>query len=192
MEKFVVRPAEKGDAGDIARGVVIALHDEIALSLAGTRERLPLLVEMFRSLAAVENSQYSYRNAVVAEASDGKVAGIIVAYDGARLHDLRESFVREANALLDAGFENSAMDDETSSDEFYLDSLAVFPEYRGQRLGSRLVEVVCEYHAGCGKPFGLLCEPGYDSLYRMYSSLGFEDKGMRLFAGKPMHHMQRK
>lgn len=189
---IIIRPAEREDAGDIARAVLMALHDELAMNFAGTSERIPLVLELFHRLASMEDSQYSYRNALVAQVPDGRVAGVLVAYDGARLHALRERFVTEANAVLDAGLDNSAMDDETTADEFYLDSLAVFPEFRGHRLGGRLIEACCGLHADSGKPFGLLCEPGYDHLYRLYTSLGFEDKGLRLFAGKSMHHLQRK
>lgn len=188
---FCIRAARREDAAAIARGVVMALHEDIALAFAGSRERLPLVDRLFAGLAARDDSQYSYRNSLVAEDASGRVAGIIVAYDGSRLHELREAFVAEANALLGTRFVNAEMDNETSGDEVYLDSLAVFPGFRGHRLGARLIEAAAQLHSGAGKPLGLLCEQGYDHLYRLYTSLGFRNVGMRPFAGTMMHHLQR-
>lgn len=190
-DQFKIREARKDDATVIARGIVMALHDDNTMGLAGTRDRLPLVDSLFTDLAAREDSQYSYLNTIVAEAADGNVAGILVAYDGARLHELREAFVRKANAILGTGFVNEEMDNETSDDEIYLDSLAVFPEYRGNKLGPRLIEAMSLRHADAGKPLGLLCEQGYDHLYKLYTSLGFKDVGMRPFIGTMMHHLRR-
>lgn len=190
-KQFKIRPARKEDAPHIARGIVMALHDEIAIGFAGSRERLPLVYRLFTELAACENAQYSYLNTLVAEDDEGSVAGIIVAYDGSRLHELREAFVDKTNAILGSNFNNDKMDNETSDDEVYVDSLAVFPEYRGHNLGSQLIEAMAKRHANSGKPLGLLCEQGYDHLFRLYTSLGFKDAGMRPFAGTMMHHLQR-
>ena len=86
MNQFTIRPARREDAPQIARGIVMALHDEIAVGFAGSRDRLPLVDRLFTELAASDRAQYSYLNTLVAEAPDGKVAGIRMAYDGARLH----------------------------------------------------------------------------------------------------------
>lgn len=188
---FTIRPARPADAPALARGIVMALHEDIALSFAGSPDRLPLVDELFRRLAERDDTQYSHRNALVAEDPEGNVAAILIAYDGALLHRLRQPFVNEANALLGTDFDNETMDAETSADEFYLDSLAVFPPYRGHRLGSRLILAMAEHHASAGKPLGLLCEQGYEHLRRLYTSLGFRDVGIRPFAGTEMHHMQR-
>lgn len=192
MNQFTIRPARREDAPQIARGIVMALHDEIAVGFAGSRDRLPLVDRLFTELAASNSAQYSYLNTLVAEAPDGKVAGILVAYDGARLHELREAFVAKANEILGTRFVNEEMDNETYDDEVYLDSLAVFPEYRGHNLGAKLIEAMAERHAGAGKPLGLLCEQGYDHLYRLYTSLGFKDGGKRPFAGTEMLHLLRR
>ena len=151
MNQFTIRPARREDAPLIARGIVMALHDEISLGFAGSRDRLPLVDRLFTELAASDRAQYSYLNTLVAEAPDGNVAGILVAYDGARLHELRKAFVAKANEILGTRFVNEEMDNETTDDEVYLDSLAVFPEYRGHNLGAKLIEAMAERHAGAGK-----------------------------------------
>lgn len=192
MERIKIRKARKEDAHAIAQIVMIALHDDGCMKLAGSKERLPKLEEVFRQLGEAENAQYSYTNALIAEAENGEIAGGIVAYDGAQLHDLRQTFVNVANSLLELGLREEDMDNETDSSEIYLDSLAVFEPYRGQRLASCLIDAAIETYRPAGKPFGLLCEPGNENAYALYKRLGFTDIGERRFAGIPMRHMQRR
>ncbi|MBJ2187738.1 MAG: GNAT family N-acetyltransferase [Muribaculaceae bacterium] len=183
-------PARKTDAPAIARTVMMAVGDEISLSFAGTPDRLPLVTEVFTRLAESENSQYSYTNTLVALTPEGKVAGAIVSYDGAELHRLRREFISVANEVLGMDMREEEFTDETSSDEVYLDSLCVFPEYRGQKLAGRLIEAACRRHVDAGKPVGLLVDPDNPRARRLYESLGFREVGQRPFAGVMMHHMQ--
>lgn len=186
-----IRPGRQADAPAIARAVIMAVGEEIALSLAGSAERRHLVDETFTRLAARTDSQYSYLNTLVAETPDGEIAGLIVSYDGADLHRLRRAFIREANEVLGIHFDENKMDDETSPDEIYLDSLAVFPEFRGHQLGRRLIEAAAEHHAASGKPLGLLCDPDNPRAQHIYEKLGFKTVGRRPFAGVMMHHMTR-
>ena len=190
-EEFRIRKGRPEDAPAISRVIRMALHEEGCMALAGTEDRLPLIYKVFTTLAERPDSQYSYLNTLVAEDPDGNVAGAIVCYDGARLHQLRRAFVEVANDLTGSNFVEEEMDLETSDDEIYLDSLAVFPEYRGRKLAMRLIDAACRQHADTGKPFGLLCAPGNDNAYRLYEYLGFREIGLRPFAGIMMHHMIR-
>lgn len=182
-------PARKTDAPAIARTVMMAVGDEISLSFAGTPDRLPLVTEVFTRLAESENSQYSYTNTLVALTPEGKVAGAIVSYDGAELHRLRREFISVANEVLGMDMREEEFTDETSSDEVYLDSLCVFPEYRGQKLAGRLIEAACRRHVDAGKPVGLLVDPDNPRARRLYESLGFREVGQRPFAGLSLIHI---
>lgn len=188
--KYTVIPARKADAPFIAKVVMTAIGDEISLAFAGSPDRLPLVDEMFSRLAGSENSQYSYANTLVALAPDGKVAGAIVSYDGARLHELRREFIRLSNEMLGSDFKEENFKDETSPDEIYLDSLCVFPEYRGQGIAAQLIAAACEAHKSSGKPVGLLVDPDNPRAKRLYERLGFREVGQRPFAGVMMHHLQ--
>lgn len=190
-EEFIIRDARQEDAEAISRAIQMALHEEGCMALAGSEDRLPLVDRTFTALAGRPDSQYSYVNSIVAEDAEGNVAGAIVSYDGALLHQLRQAFVEEANDIMDANFIEEEMDLETSDDEVYLDSLAVFPEYRGRGLARKLIDAACQRHAASGKPFGLLCAPGNDDAYALYQRLGFREIGLRPFAGIMMRHMTR-
>lgn len=190
-EEFIIRDARPEDAQSISRAIQMALHEEGCMALAGKEENLPLVDKTFAILAGRPDSQYSYLNSIVAVDADGNIAGAIVSYDGAQLHPLRQAFVEVANNVTGSNFVEEEMDLETSDDEVYLDSLAVFPEYRGQGLARKLIDAACQRHAGSGKPFGLLCAPGNDDAYTLYERLGFREIGLRPFAGIMMHHMVR-
>lgn len=181
-----IRNARKEDAAAIGRGVTMALGDELPKAMAGENHSVQDVVDMFTALAAREDSQYSYLNTLVAEDGEGNVAGICVGYDGAKLYELREAFKEEASRFL--GWEITEMGDETSDDEFYLDSLAVFPEFRSGGLGRRLLLERAEARHAVGKPAGLLVDYDNPKAEALYQRLGFIQKGERPFAGVVMKH----
>ncbi len=123
--------------------------------------------------------------------AEGRVAGVLVSYDGARLLELRRSFFEVAARVLGLHFDDS-LEAETDPGEIYLDSLAVFPGYRGKGLAGRLIEAAAERHAGSGKPLGLLVDVPNTGAYRLYTRLGFGKAGERPFAGVMMDHLQRR
>ncbi len=181
-----ITEAEKADAMLIGRVVVDAIGPELAAEFAAGRP-VSEVVDFFSSLAAREDSQYSYRNALKAVADDGAPMGFIVAYDGAHLHQLRNAFFEEAKKRLGYDMEGQ-MADETDPTEFYLDSLAVFPEYRGQGVATALIGAMSNRAT---KPLGLLCDKNNSRARRLYESLGFRRIGDRPFAGEVMDHLQR-
>lgn len=184
-------PARPQDAPYIARAVLMAVGEEIELEFAGSEERRPLALKTFTELASRTDSQYSYLNSLVAVDDDGTVAGVIVSYDGARLLELRRAFFEVAGRVLGLDFDDS-LPVETDGDEIYLDSLAVFPQYRGRGLAVRLIDAARERHAASGKPVGLLVDTDNPKAYALYRSLGFVKVGARPFAGTMMEHLQLK
>ena len=111
---------------------------------------------MMTMLVEREDSQYSYKNTLVA--IDGnKVVGISVSYDGGRLHELRRAFIEAAKEHI--GKDHSGMDDETQAGELYLDSLAVLSDYRRQGIARKLLLATKERANRLGLPcVGLLVD----------------------------------
>ena len=89
---MTIIPARPQDAMLIGASVVDAIGEEIAANLAGENHTVNDVIDMFATLAAREDSQYSYRNALVAVDDDGTPVGVCVGYDGAKLHELRRPF----------------------------------------------------------------------------------------------------
>lgn len=175
--KIVVRPAVAGDASFIGLVVLMALHYD---------ETHPMC-DIFKDLAGREYSQYSYRNALVAEV-DGVLAGAVVGYDGANLHGLREPLLELVEQRMGKVLD---IEDETSAGEFYVDSLAVLPAFRGCGVGSTLLAEIRDRAFADGfTKVGLLVDvenPRAESVYRV---LGFERVNPTTFLGHAMWHMQ--
>lgn len=125
-------PARAEDARDIARAIVLAITPELCMESFG-REGVTIddITDLFATLAARDDTQYSYLNSLVALTDDGTTAGVVVAYDGARLRQLRDEFIRLATQRLGMDF-SDGLTDETTADEYYIDTLAVWPEHRGK------------------------------------------------------------
>lgn len=181
--------AEKSDAPLIGRVIVEAIGNELAESLAG-EFTVADVVNLFARLAAREDSQYSYLNALKAVDTDGTPMGFIIGYDGARLHELREAFFEEARTWIRLEIEGSVAD-ECRPDEFYLDSLAVFPEFRGHGIAGALIDAMARRAREIGKPAGLLCSKENHRARRLYERMGFRQVGESFFAGELMDHMQK-
>ena len=187
--KFKIVQADKNDAPLIARTIAVALHmDQPHGTIEVDDEEMQLWNRIFTVLATREDSQYSYLNTLKAIDQEGKVLGMIINYDGARLHHLREAFFEEVEKITGKKF--GKIYDETSPEEWYLDSLAVWPEYRGNGIGTALLEAAIQNAHSVGKPAGLLVDKSNIKERKLYESLGFRVVGETPFAGTIMDHMK--
>lgn len=160
------RQATIDDALFIARGFQMAMLMEDV-----PEEHTRLFAE---KICRREDVLYSWRNTLIAEA-DGVAAGMVTAYEGANYRPWREQTLVLICEHL--GVEFPGMEDEAVAGEYYVDSLAVLPEYRGQGIGRQLLQQAI----ACGKDKGLkvtlAVEYDNDRAQRLYRSLGFEDDG---------------
>ena len=174
-----IREAVAADAPLVGRVVLMALHYDDTHPLAS----------IFAELASREVSQYSYRNALVAEV-DGSVVGAIIGYDGARLEELRKPLFE---LMVEKLGNVPNVEDETSAGEFYLDSLAVLPQYRGCGVGGALLSAARDRAFAAGhKRVGLIVDFENPRAEALYKSLGFERVNATKFLGQDMWHMQAK
>ena len=182
-----IKNARKEQSPDIARLIMTAMTDDCCLHFCGEGYGLEDFRGMMTMLVEREDSQYSYRNTLVA--MDGeKVVGISVSYDGSMLHELRRAFIEAAKEYV--GKDNSGMDDETQAGELYLDSLAVLPGYRRQGIARRLILATKEkadaMHLPC---VGLLVDKGNPDGEALYSSVGFKYMNDSRWGGHEMKHL---
>lgn len=180
--------AKREDSPLIGEVVVSAIGEELAHGMAGKKD-VKDVIDTFSRLAARDDSQYSYRNTLKAIDSDGKPMGFIIGYDGARLHELRHAFIEEAEELWGERLDETKIPDETDAEEYYLDSLAVFPQYRGKGVAKALIEAMSQRAQQTGKPLGLLCDKTNIRARKLYENLGFRQVGERYFAGELMDHL---
>ena len=182
-----IREATKNQAAEIANLIMIAMTDDCCLYFCGDGYGLEDFRKMMIMLVELENSQYSYKNALVAMDGD-KVVGISVSYDGGRLHELRRAFIEAAKKYI--GKDHSAIDDETQAGELYLDSLAVLPDYRRQGIARKLVSATKKKAEKMHLPsVGLLVDKGNPEGEAFYTSIGFRYIGDNQWGGHPMKHL---
>ena len=176
-----IRKATINDAPLIARVVAMAIGEEGAKHYCGDNYHLVL-----EEIARVENSQYSYKNTIVAEVN-GMPAGAAVAYDGACLYQFRDVTLKH---IFSRTGKTHNIEDETDASEVYLDSIAVLPEYRGLGIGRRLLLSLKEMaHDIYGKDLGLLVDFENPDAERLYKSVGFERINVKDFLGHKMWHL---
>lgn len=181
--KITIRSARVEDAATIARAVAMAIGDKEALRAYCGDDYMAVLTQ----IAATKGTQYSWQYALVAEV-DGTAAGAVVGYDGDDLQLLREgtfAIVRQLTGRIP----NIA--NETEGGEYYLDSVGVLPEFRGLNVGRTLVREFCnKVFATQHNCVGLIVDSNNPQAEKLYTSLGFERVGTRLFFGHRMWHLQ--
>lgn len=185
-----IREATKSQSEEIARLIMTAMTADCCLYFCGEghgQEDLAAFLKMMTMLVEREDSQYSYRNALVAMDGD-RVVGTSVSYDGGCLHELRRAFIEAAKEYL--GKDHSGMDDETQAGELYLDSLAVIPEYRRRGIARQLLMATKQRANRLGLPcVGLLVDKDNPVGEALYASVGFHYVNDSQWGGHPMKHL---
>lgn len=168
MESIEIRPATVADSHFVARCVCMALHHELS------EDELPGVA----AICAREDVLYSYRHALIGWL-DGQPVGLCLAYDGDGYHEIRlRTFAAFATLHADDdeddGLDLENAEDETRQGEFYIDSLAVLPEYRRRGYGRLLMQAQMQRGLEMGLPHQtLLVDPDNPNAQKLYQQLGF-------------------
>ena len=181
-----IQNATKEQSADIARFIMMAMTDDCCLHFCGAGYGLEDFRKMMTRLVEREDSQYSYRNTMVA-LDENKVVGISVSYDGGQLHKLRQAFIEAAKVHI--GKDHTGMDDETQEGELYLDSLAVLTKYRHQGIARKLLLATKERADKLRLPVGLLVDYGNPIGEALYLSMGFRYVNDNSWGGHTMKHL---
>lgn len=132
-----------------------------------------------KAVCARDDTLYSWRHTRILRC-DGQLAGGLVSYDGA-IHEerRRKTWVMPNGKLLSSGEVP-----ETAAGEYYLDSLAIVPEFRGQGLWRLLFDDAVESARRNGfHRVALIYDENYPQLAQRYSSYGFVPENTFLFFG---------
>lgn len=172
------RSATADDAFFIAKGFHMAmLYDD------ASEEQIS---NFARNICVRDDVLYSWRNTIIAEV-DGKRAGMLTAYDGRYYHDMRIRTMTLVKQHL--GVEFSGMEDEAVAGEYYLDSLAVMPEFRGLGIGRKLLQKGIENGKVLRLDVTLAVDPINDRAKHLYQSLGFKPAGTLFIFGHDYEKM---
>lgn len=165
-----LRDATLEDASFIARVVLagIDMLDIDAVLPDGQR----VIFEHLIGICRMNDTLYSYLNTRIAEIDDRPV-GALVAYDGARYARMREKTFGLVKQTSGMDLSRNAM--ETGPGEFYLDSMAILPDYRGLGIGKLLMQDRMSFALNSGfQKVTLLVDKDKPRLQEYYESIGFE------------------
>ncbi|MBO9154063.1 GNAT family N-acetyltransferase [Chitinophaga sp. GCM10012297] len=182
----MIRPATPGDAAAAIRLLFLAM-EEIALKLTGLNDP-QLALPIFEALFRQTGNQYSYENALLYEDESG-VGGLIIAYDGGKLDQLRKPVLDYIEQQRGHRFQP---EDETGPGEYYLDSIAVSPASQGKGIGRQLILAAMEKGKREGLGFaGLLVHAENLNAQQVYERLGFGVVKTVEFSGGFYYHLQK-
>lgn len=186
----MIRPAEKKDLPEITPLILVILKDmELPfLDLVSEKEVLTILEE-----AALEPTyRYSLTRGIVYE-KEGKIAGVAFGYCDTEeeIIDLPLSKILAAHNL-DSELK-LFKDPETFPDEWYLDSISVAEKFRGQGIGTKLLEALPKIaKKNHRSKIGLAVDKKNPKAKRLYEKMGFKEVGEYQISGHNYDHMQKK
>ncbi|MGM9903419.1 GNAT family acetyltransferase [Enterococcus sp. 10A9_DIV0425] len=186
----MIRFAQKKDAAEIAPLIMVILKDmELPFLLKyGEEKTLVILKEAITD----PNYRYSYSRGLVEE-REGKIAGVAFGYT-----DEEESVIDEPlKAILKKNGinveEKLFLDHETFPNEWYLDSISVSKEFRGQGIGSALISALPKLAKKSNREIiGLSVDEMNPKAKKLYERHGFEVVGKRQISGHLYDHMQKR
>ena len=185
MNIKTIRDARPEDAPFLAKCIMAGMHfydfeEDMAGDAVGIFERL---VECEKRT----DTLYSHALTRVAEI-DGVPVGSLLSYPGEIYRELRHKAFTELwpeLARMDA-----ESDLETGPGEYYLDSLAVLPAFRGHGIGRALIRDGIEKGFSMGYDrIALVADADYPHLIRLYSSIGFSPADRRHAFGVDFQRM---
>lgn len=161
---ITIRPAASEESRFIAENVFRAL-----LVDNPTTEQ----IDELSAICSRSDTLYSWKNTSIAE-YDGQRAGILISYDGALYHQMREVTF----PLFLHGSDFSDMDEEAKEGEWYADSLSVVPKYRHKGVGRALLKDMVRKRDDAGIRLSVLAvEPENPMARSLYESVGFKYEG---------------
>lgn len=189
-QAIILREGRRDDAAAVASLIMEAMSEECCRHFYGEKHSGEEFHSLLTSLVERDDTQYSYRNTICATDGDGRVVGIMVSYDGAQLHQLRQPFIDEVKKRFGRDF--SDMPDETEAGELYLDSAAVVSDMRRRGIAQRLFKAADERAKRLGiKKVGLLVDRANPNAEILYRKIGFEHVNDRDWGGHTLKHMQK-
>lgn len=181
---ILIRRAKPIDAS-VAVPLIIEAIGNIAEQMTGEHDSVAVERELI-GLFKREDNRHSYLTTVVAE-SKGSITGVMVLYSGKRAIELDKKL---ENWLREKTSENIVIPPEAHSDEFYIDTVCVHPDYRGQGIGSLLLAHAEKIAIEEGfTKLTLNVEEEKEAAIRLYERVGYHVAEPWTIYGGAFHHM---
>ena len=171
------RPARKEDCATIA--VLYRISSDGVADYIWTKSAVPGedILDVGRRRYEREGTAFSYQNCTIAEVS-GRIAGMLVAFP-MRVDPAHT----EADPVL-APYSKLEEDD-----SYYVCGVALFPEYRGSGLGSRMMALAEEQARAKGfRKLSLIVLEANAGAKRLYDRLGYREVAREPVYPHPLIH----
>ncbi len=189
--KITIRKAEQKDSKYIAENILAAMSlpaytEEIAQS--PDKEYDLLILNKMIEVVEREDSLYSYKNTTIA-LYEGKIAGSMTAYKGEFYAEMRKVTFDLFAKVSKHNKEAEESDFETADGEYYLDAMAVRPEFRGKGIAKTLMMNEIENAKRLNLKASLIVDIKKPHTQKMYEALGFSTKSQIKFFGEIYNKM---
>lgn len=185
----MIRPARADDAAALAPLILHVLEamELPFLAAHGIETTCSLLAT---AICAAEY-RYGYARGIV-KTIDGRIAGAAFGYpDEDEAHVDRPFAAALRQHRLDPA-QRLFTDAESYPDEWYLDTIAVTPAYRGRGIGAALLEALPAQALAAGKyRIGLNVDEANPAARRLYLRHGYQPVGSRILSGHCYEHLQK-
>lgn len=182
---ITIRPATASDCPLIARNVLTALGWDMYAPVLNAE--LQEMGRLLQSVCSRTDTLYSWVNTLIAE-WDGEAVGSLTGYDGANYQALRDVSFPIIAELFNCDF--SGMECETGPGEFYFDTIAVHPDFRGRGIASSLINHCREACFAQGaSQIALLVDPENVRAKQLYIDFGFQPEGFIFVFGHDYQKM---
>lgn len=180
----MIRKAQPSDRHAIAELIYIIWQD-MELDMVEQIEKSRIIQALEDSISKVPYRAF-YENVWVYEV-DGNVAGCVIAYEGSKEMQLEENW----NQLqLDEGIRSFGTPlpiKEAKDDEWYIETVATFPEYRGRGIATQLFEFLLNQYPEY--KWSLNCDYANPQAEKLYRRIGFEHESDIDLYGHDYKHM---
>jgi len=179
-----IRKAVQADA-PAAVPLIIDAIGNIAEQMTGETDPKTVEQELI-NLFKREDNRHTYLNTVVAQ-FEGAVAGVMVLYSGKHAIALDANLV---HWLRSKTGEQIDIPPEAHSDEFYIDTVCVHPDFRGQGIGTLLLDHAEKVAQNVGfEKLTLNVEEEKEAAIRLYERIGYRVAEPWTIYGGAFHHM---
>lgn len=164
MKDSIFRPARKNDCIQIAKLYQISSDGVATYVWSKLAEQGEDLLKVGERRYQRENTAFSYQNCTIVECA-GQLAGMLVAFP---MHTNPQ--YQENDPILKP---YSILEEDNS---YYICGVALFPDYRGQGLGTRLMQIAEQQALEKGyRKLSLIVFEKNSSAKRLYEKLGYRE-----------------
>lgn len=179
-----IRKAIPSDAEATVPLIIDAIGN-IAEQMTGETDSTAVQQELIQ-LFKREDNRHSYLKTIIAEKAD-EIMGVMVLYSGSDAIQLDSNLV---NWLRKKTGDNIVIPPEARRDEYYIDTVCVNPEFRGQGIGSLLLAQAEEIARDAGfSKVALNVELEKEDALRLYERVGYHVAEPWEIYGGAFHHM---